>query len=72
MTVRAKTSFATPRRIVHKGDLLDDADPIIEGRSELFEPIGDTPPASSPPPTRAAVKKAKAKKAAAKKTAGDG
>ncbi|HEU5085666.1 MAG TPA: hypothetical protein VFU14_20160 [Acidimicrobiales bacterium] len=36
--LRAKTSFrASERRIVHAGDLLDAADPVIKGREGLFE-----------------------------------
>lgn len=37
MALRSKQSFAVGRRIIRKGQLVSDSDPLVAGREDLFE-----------------------------------
>ena len=46
--LRAKVPFAVGRRVYPSGAIFTTTDPIVAGRSELFEPVQPTYPTAGP------------------------
>lgn len=42
--LQATTSFFVDHRLVAKGEIVDNADPIVKGREALFAPVAPTHP----------------------------
>lgn len=57
--VRAKSAMRiSPRRIIHAGDLLDAADPVVKARESMFEPVEVAVARTAAQPKKTAAKKA--------------
>ena len=41
--LKATTSFFAAGRVIVTGELVDDKDPVVAGREELFAPVEATP-----------------------------
>lgn len=70
MPVRARQSFTAEGRVISRGQLLSSRDPIVKGRTDLFDPVDDDTieTTRAAPGHKRATKKTAAKKVT-KKTA---